>query len=389
MTRSLRTTQYLAFVGLGLAQNVIGALLPRIQAEVPMSDLRAGLFGSGQFIGVLVVGLVGGALADRFGKKAFVLTASVILVAGLLGYTVAGAFLPLLAAAILAGLGGGGYEVGVNALQADHAEAADSGHGMNLLHAFYGMGAVAGPVAASFALEQGLGWKPVLVLAAVPPAAVAVLLASQRVPRGRTAPAEERAADLYLRPALWICGLLLMLYVGVEMSMGVWISTFWARRAPESALPAPMMSAVYWVTLTAFRLVSGKVADRIGHHRFLILEAAAVVIIGGAWALWPGPAVTLAATIGLGAVFAGVYPTAMALATDTFPGHSGTVVGFLLVFVALGGLLVPSAVGRLSDAHGIGVLPLVELAGGAALLLVVLALRLPRRAAQGVTPGSR
>src|SRR5512138_85398 len=166
MTRTLRATQYLAFVGLGLSQGIVGPLLPSIQAEVPMSDWRAGLFGSGQFIGILVTGLAGGYLADRFGKKGFVLAASALLAAGLVGYGAAGAFWPLLLAAIVAGLGGGGYEVGVNALQADLATSSDSGHGMSLLHSFYGAGALLGPFAVSLALGRGLGWRPAMWLAA-------------------------------------------------------------------------------------------------------------------------------------------------------------------------------------------------------------------------------
>ena len=47
-------------------------------------------------------------------------------------------------AAVVAGLGCGGYEVGVNALQADLATGAASGQGMSLLHTFYGVGALAG-----------------------------------------------------------------------------------------------------------------------------------------------------------------------------------------------------------------------------------------------------
>jgi fucose permease len=376
-----------AFVGLGLSQGIVGPLLPSIQAEVAMSDWRAGLFGSGQFLGILATGLVGGHLADRFGKKAFVLVASALLALGLAGYTVAGAFWALLCAAILTGLGGGGYEVGVNALQADHADSADSGHGMSLLHAFYGIGAVVGPFAVQAALDRNLGWRPALWLGAATPLVVMALLAPQRIAPGRPAPAEERQGDVLRRPALWLCGAVFLAYVGVEMSMGIWLPTYWARRAPESSIPAPLLSAVFWGTLTAVRFVAGWLADRMGHLRFLAVTAGLVVVLGGLWSIWSGPAFTLAAAVAIGAALAGVYPTAMAYATDRFPGQSGVVVGFLSVFVALGGFLLPSGLGRLSDAFGIGVLPAVVVAMGAVLLAAVLAIR-PARAAPAVSPGS-
>jgi fucose permease len=382
MTRTLRSTQYLAFVGLGFAQGIVGPLLPQIQAEVPMSDWQAGLVGSGQFVGVLLVGLAGGQLADRFGKKAFVVAASVLMIVGLLGYVVAGAFSTLFLASMLAGLGSGGYEVGVNALQADHTEG-DSGHSMNFLHFFYGLGAVGGPVAGTLAIEAGKGWRPAMVIAAILPALVAALLLSQRVSGGR-ATEMLRATPIYLRPALWVCGLVFAVYVGIEMGVGVWISTYWARRAAGSSLPAPLLGAIYWAMLTGGRLVCGRIADRIGHHRFLFAVSAAVVLVGTLWAAWPGPRMTVVVTVLFGALFAGIYPTAMALATDAFPGESGRVVGFLAVFVALGGFLLPSGVGRLSDAHGIGVLPVVIVAMSVVMLASVRALRLPAARASAV-----
>jgi fucose permease len=389
MNRTLRSTQYLAFVGLGYAQGIVGPILPEIQKQIPMSDWRAGLFGSGQFLGILLAGLVGGPLADRLGKKRFVLLSSGLLAVGLLGYALSGAYGLLLASAVVTGLGGGGYEVGVNALQADHADEEEAGHGMSLLHAFYGVGAVAAPFLVQFALREGLGWKPAMFAAAALPVAVLAVLAPQHVSRGRGTP-EAEAGDLFLSVALWVCGLVFLLYVGIEMSIGVWIPTFWARRAAGAFVEPAIMSAVFWGTLTAGRFVVGKLADRIGHLRFLALAAVLVLLIGGLWALWPSPAVTLAAVIALGLVLAGVYPTAMVLATDAFPGHSGKVVGFLSVFVAVGGLL-PSVVGRLSDAsaaHDLGVLPPAVVGLGVLLFAAVAAIRLPRRAA-AVTPASR
>ena len=388
MTRSLRSTQYLAFVTLGYAQCVIGPILPSIQREIPMSDWRAGLLGAGQFIGLLIVGLLGGPLADRFGKKRFVIAASMLLAAGLVGYTLAPSFWPLLLTAVVTGLGGGGYEVGVNALQADHAGETDSGHGMSLLHAFYGIGAVIAPFVVQVALGQGLGWRPALIAAALLPIAVAAALGNQQVGAGRATP-EAPAGDLFLRRALWLCGLLFLLYVAIEMSIGTWISTYWTRRAAGSAVPAAIMSSIFWGTLTAVRLVVGKLADRIGHLRFLAVSAALVLLFAGLWAAAPTPAVTLAAVVALGAALAGVYPTAMALATDAFPGHSGKVVAFLSAFVATGGLLL-SGVGRLSDlsdARDMGVLPPAVVGGGVLLLATVLAIRLPRPAAK-VTPAA-
>jgi fucose permease len=245
---------------------------------------------------------------------------------------------------------------------------------------------VAGPFAVQAALHQGIGWRPALWVAAAMPLAVLATLWPRRIAPGRTAPAEARDG-LLRQPALWLCGLILLLYVGVEMSVGVWLPTYWARRAAGSAVPAPLLGAIFWGSLTAGRFVAGWVADRMGHLRFLAVAAGAVIVLGGVWSMTSGPAFTIFAAVAIGAVLAGIYPTAMAYATDRFPGHSGTVVAFLSVFVAVGGFLMPSGLGRLSDAFGIGVLPVVVAGLGLVLLTAILGVRAPRPSPE-VTPGS-
>jgi FHS family glucose/mannose:H+ symporter-like MFS transporter len=220
-------------------------------------------------------------------------------------------------------------------------------------------------------------------------AAVAGLLLSQRVSPGHAAAIDAHGPRL--PPVLWLCGLVFCLYVGVEMSVSVWITTFWSRSASGSALPAPLLTAIFWGSLTAGRLGCGRIADRIGHHRFLVLAAAAVAAVGVLWFALPGAAVTLLATVLFGLALAGIYPTAMALVTDAFPGASGRVVGFLSVFVAVGGFAFPAGVGRLSDAAGIGVLRGMVVVLAVLLLGAIAALRLrppgePARAA-GVARG--
>ena len=43
MNRALRTSQFLAFVGLGITMSLLGPLLPAIRAQIPMSYLETGL----------------------------------------------------------------------------------------------------------------------------------------------------------------------------------------------------------------------------------------------------------------------------------------------------------------------------------------------------------
>jgi MFS family permease len=365
MTRSLRIGQYLAFVALGVTMTLLGPLLPAIRGGIPMSWLEAGLVLSGQFLGMLLTVPAGGHLADRFGRKPFLLASAVLTVAGLLGTALAPGFATLLAAAIVTGAGSGGFEVGVNAVEVDHA-AEGAGRAMNLLHFFFGLGAIGGPLLAAATLGAGLDWRAAFLFAAALPAAVGLVLLPQDLRHAGQAAVHD-PATVYRSPALWRYALVVALYVALETSAYGWVASFWERRGAPF-LAAPLLASLFWSTLTVGRLLCGGLADRIGLARFVRRSAAVALGACAVWTLWPTPPLTLACVALLGLALSGIFPTTMALVTEAFPGHAGKVVAFLAVFASVGGFVGPTLAGRLADAVGIESLP--AFAAGLALAML-------------------
>jgi fucose permease len=281
------------------------------------------------------------------------------------------------AAAVVTGVGNGGFEVGVNVVEVDHA-GEDSGRAMNLLHFFFGLGAIAGPVLAAATLGAGLGWRAAFLAAAALPAIAGLLLLPQQL-RHAGPPAAHDPAAIYRSPALWRYALVVALYVALETSAFGWAASFWEQRG-AAFLPAPLLASLFWTTLTVGRLLCGRLADRMGLARFVRRSAAAALLVCAAWMACPTPWVTLACILLLGLTLAGIYPTTMALVTEAYPGHTGKVVAFLSVFASLGGFAGPTVAGRLADAAGIGALP--PYAAGLALAMLV-GLRWARRVRAG------
>ena len=67
----------------------------------------------------------------------------------------------------------------------------------------------------------------------------------------------------------------------------------------------------------------------------------------------------------IGLSYAGVFPTALAIAGDTYKKMTGTVFGFLFAIALLGGMSFPWAVGQLSQRLGLRYGMVVPLAGAA------------------------
>jgi fucose permease len=362
MRRALRCTQYSGFVALGVAMTLTGPLLRAIRAEIPMSYFQAGMVLTGQFVGMIAI-FSAGHLADRVGKKPFLMVSGALLALGLGGYAISRSFGLLMASCVVTGIGGGGYEIGINAIEADHAESqsqfeskSGSGQAMNLLHFFYGVGAVAGPLLATCVLQNGLGWRVGFELGALLPLCITLALAFQSIPRTLRTTLEP-AGRVYRTGTLWLFAAMLFVYVGIESAIPGWIATFWQELPGHGFLAAPITAALFWGTLTAGRLLCGRLADRIGLVRYLTLVSGGTLVVGVLWTIFPRPIATLAAVVASGGLLAGIYPTAMAYVTGRFPGHSGRVVAFVSVFGSAGGFVLPSLLGWLADSFGIAVLP--------------------------------
>src|SRR5207253_11444498 len=83
------------------------------------------------------------------------LGSNVLIVAGLAGYAAAPEWGVMVGCAVLAGLGAGAIDAGINAYAAAHF----SPRLVNWVHACYGVGATTGPLTMTAALAAGHSWR--------------------------------------------------------------------------------------------------------------------------------------------------------------------------------------------------------------------------------------
>ena len=357
MNRRLQWTQYIGFITLGFINSIISPVISSIRADISMTYLEAGMILSGQFLGILISVPFAGILADRFGKKTFLIGGGGILIAGLLGCMFSNSFPALFAFCILTGIGNCSYEVGINAMLADNTES-ESGKAMNYLHFFFGFGAIIAPVLATILLYTGSGWRSAFAFTILLPALFSTLLIFQPVKKIIPEVNNNQSGSIYMSPLLWIFGLAIAAYVGIEASVYSWIPVYWGGVSGIKSIPASLTASFFWVTLTVGRLICGRIADKIGLTRFVLLVSIAVFLVSLSWTALPGAVFTLGCVFLMGFLLAGIYPTIMAYITDRFPGNSGKTVAFITIFASIGGFFAPSLLGRLADYFGIKIFPI-------------------------------
>jgi MFS transporter, FHS family, glucose/mannose:H+ symporter len=345
------------FFLLGLATAAIGPLLPQLAENARASLEAIGAVFLGIYLGGLAAQLITGPVGDRLGHHRVIFAALLLMAAGLVGIS-ASRSLPLtIMFAALAGLGHGGVTLSGNVFVAVSA-GRKSVSALNLVNLFFGLGAFFGPTFVSFSYVRWQNGLPVLWAAAALSVPLAVVLLQKNF-ASRQEPTQEAGGggQVYRSPLLWGLGLLVLVYVGTEIGMGGWTTTYMERTTGMSLERAALVTAGFWLALTAGRLVSAGLGMRISSWNLLLLTLCGALLGGSLLVLSTGMmALTIAAVMLLGFSFGAVYPTVMAIITTHFSQQPGKAAGAAAAMGSIGGALMPWLQGitleRISDQGG-------------------------------------
>jgi fucose permease len=360
----------LAFLGLGLSTAVFGPLLPQLATQSGTQLATVGAIFFAIFAGSLLSQIAAGPFSDRLGPQRVVLAGIFLLAVGTVGITLSKGLAALMAGAFFAGFGQGAIDVGSNLLVVA-AYRGENVAQLNFLHLFFGLGAVAGPLLVSLALgtwQNGLPalWLAVVLLLAISPFVARVQVASLA---HDTPQAARRANRIYYSPVLWAFALLIMFYVGLEMGMGGWTTTYLGQIAGMPVQTAAVVTSGFWLALTAGRLLVAMAGS--GWQAAIVLGvdltgavlAAAFLVLGV-----DSPLVSILAIVAVGLSYGSIYPTVVSYVTGIFHEGPGKAAGALAASGSVGGMLLPWMQGVLLQYRGPASTPLWILAGNIIML---------------------
>ncbi|WP_407345276.1 MFS transporter [Pengzhenrongella phosphoraccumulans] len=350
---------YAAFILVGLSAGVGGVLLP---AQIRDYDIDMATIGLTFFTfsaGFFLAGASTGALIGRLGTR-------LALLLGCAGYLVAAlitaarpSFVVLVVVQVLAGYGMGVLESVLNVYLSGLPSATVL---LNRLHAFFGVGALLGPLLAAWMLRS-VPWTAVyLVLAALTAAllvgfAVALPGRHESAPRPavRSSPRDGLLAQALRRPAVMLAAAFLSVYVGLEVSLGNWAYTYLVEDQGRLALAAGYAVSAYWLGLTAGRFVISPLAGRLGVTPRRMMLGCLVGVVGATALTWAVPGPLVGAGFALVGFFLGpLFPTAMALVPDLAPpALVPTAIGALNAVSVVGGAALPWLAGAIGQGVGI------------------------------------
>ena len=366
---------YLGFVSLGLPDGLLGVAWQSIRASFHLPLDALGILLVMSTTGYLLSSFSSGRLLARISVGSLLALSCLATAASLLGYAVAPRWSLMVAWGMLAGLGAGAIDAGLNAFAAMHFTART----VNWLHAFYGVGATIGPVIMTRVLAAGRPWQWGYGLVGLWQLLLAACFGltlkwwpAEGVAQKAPAPGGTTASRSTLRlPVVWLSIAVFFVYTGIEAAAGVWVYSLFteARAIPMST--AGMWVSVYWGSLTAGRFLSGVVVG-FAPVRWL-LRCCIIGIVLGAALLW-FDFTTLLSFLGLaliGLSLAPIFPSLIATTPERLgKAHTANGIGFQIAAAVLGQSLLPSLVGILASHLGL------EIVGPALLAAAILLLGL-------------
>lgn len=351
---------FFGFVLMGMIGGANGILLPSLSSFYGVGDAVIGLLFLASSLGYFLAALSSGLLMQRLGLRGVLLLGGAAFLLGVLPFGLKLPFVLLFPARLVLGLSIGMLETGLNIYVTTLPRSTLL---LNYLHAFYGVGALIGPVVASFILALQWGWNSVyLLLGGLNLLLLGFVVLSRPVhlngPPGEEKPSTAGSvlsATLKL-PIVWLATFFLLVYVGVEVSLGNWSYSFLLQDRHEGTLLAGWIVSGYWLGLTLGRFVLQNLAERLGIGTKGLMYGCVIGVGIGLLLIWFIPFGIMAgvAFCFIGFSLGPIYPLTVAIIPKLVPVHLGPSAIGMLVSVSIIGLAVfPWIAGVLAQLLGI------------------------------------
>ena len=378
---------YIGFIGLGLPDGLLGVAWPSIRAffKLPLDALGALLV---MFtIGYLFSSFSSGKILSRMNVGTLLALSCLATAVSLLGYALTPSWSIMVAFGLLAGLGAGAIDAGINTFAATHFSA----RSVNWLHAFYGVGATAGPIIMTSVLDAGHRWQWGYAIVGIGQLALATCFALTRklwmndkrevelaqndlakfasmASASLTSPSPKSTLRL---PIVWLSIGVFFLYTGIEAAAGAWSYSLFTEGRAIPMMTAGLWVSVYWGGLTAGRLLSGFVVNFVSTR--LLLRFCIIGITFGATLIWLNvtPLLSFIGLAMMGLSSAPIFPSMIASTPIRLgEAHTANAVGFQIAAAVLGQSLLPSLVGVFARNFGVEIIAPTLLASAILLLII-------------------
>lgn len=362
MTILLLIVIYIAFIGLGVPDSLIGSAWPAVYQEfsLPVSYVSMITF---TISGCTVLSSIfSDRVLKRFGTGIVTAVSTLMTALALLGYSFSDKFIFLFLLAVPLGLGAGAIDSGLNNYIAQHYSAKH----MNFLHCFYGIGVSCSPYLMSLALE-GNNWRDgyrytfVLQLAITVILVLSLPLWKKRTPTENAEESESKilsVKDMVKMPSLRLMWLILFMTNAIEYACGAWGSTFLVSARGFTPDKAAISLTIYYIGMALGRFASGLLTKKVRTWKRIGIGIG-IVSVSAVLFFADNSLVATVAFFLIGFGNGSIYPNLIYLTPYNFgEEHSQSIMGSQIAAAYIGVMLTPPMFGVIENLFGLRVFPI-------------------------------
>lgn len=373
----LLVLSFVGFIALGLPDAVIGVAWPALRTHFDLKQDALGPLFITATVGSVMASTATGVILSRIGIGELLAFSCAITAISLFGYTIAPSWIVLVTLGLLTGFGGGAIDAAINT----HAATRYSARLVNVLHAFYGVGAAAGPALMTAVLTTGrdwqLGYRTIVGVEIV--LAVAFILSRKRWPPPVAAHEEHHGPARLLETLrlgkVQLSLLVFFIYTGCEAAAGAWLFSLLYEARDIATASAGTAVTLYWGGLFTSRLGYAFLPANVSPEA--VVRLCIITALGGvlALALNLHPIVDTLAIAVMGLAAGPIFPSLIATTPARVgPRHTANTVGLQISIAAVGLAALPALCGSVAQQLGLELIPILLTACWSVLLAAFLAL---------------
>ena len=356
---------YIAFIGLGIPDSLIGSAWPAIYTEMGL-PIEAVSCVTLLISGCTVLSsMFSSSILKKLGTAKVTAISTAMTAVSLLGFSLAESFWPMLPFAVVLGLGAGAIDSGLNNYVALHFKASH----MNFLHCFYGIGVSLSPYLMASALVD-IGWRGGYCYAFFIQIAIsALLIVSVPLWKKNNSAADDEAEidsvnlsllQMTKMPAVRTMWVIMLATNAIEYACGTWGSTYLVNAKGFLPEHGALGLTIYYAGMALGRFLSGLVSSKVMTWNRIRLG---IIILSGAVVIMLLPLPGTLSVIGLCLMGLGngsIYPNLVHLTPYSFGKDvSQSIMGSQIAFAYLGVMMSPPLVGLMNSLFGIAVYPVL------------------------------
>ncbi|WP_460314944.1 MFS transporter [Aliiglaciecola aliphaticivorans] len=358
------------FMMFAMTSDSVGEIIKEVKLEFDVSNTQASLLHSLFMVGIAFSGLFLGFLADRFGRKPTLILGLALFAASCYLFLIGGSFNFILGLITLSGLAVGIFKTAALALIGDISSSTKEHTGtMNGAEAFFGVGAIIGPLLVAYLLRNGVDWIWLYVIAGGLCTLLIIIALLVKYPKTvrpvNTKPSSLGSSLKLLKdPYAMAFSVGAFLYVAAESAIYVWMPSylvcdagsvndmFSCYSSDTNKLLALYAVSVFFSLRAVGRFVGIWMMQRYEWSRVLVWFSFAILLcfMGG---LIGGKAIAVYLFPLSGIFMSVIYPTFNSKGISCFAkALHGSVAGVILFFTAAGAAAGPLIMGIVTDANG-------------------------------------